>query len=370
MHPWEDREPSRNRPGHASVIVLGVMQTARPAFVLREARPSDRRRLLRLARELDSINLPTDSSEMAQMLVRSARSFRGLIPNRARAVYIFCAEEIVTREIAGASMIIGQHGTPQSPHYYLEMDSDERYSARLRKMFRHTYLRLRHSMDGPTEVGGLIVTLAMRHRPERVGKQLSWVRFAYIARHLKRFQDHVIAEILPPSTGNQGNVFWDHYGRRVTGLSFREADRLSIHDKEFIPALFPDAPLYTFLLPDEVRDALGAVREESRGAVRLLEQAGMKFLNQIDPFDAGPYYGAATAELIPVRQRSLLRLRTGEPAAEHARSFVLAHEDSRRGFRAVQASGLEEDGNLITASAVIEALGLGEGARVDVVPLP
>ena len=115
-------------------------------------------------------------------------------------------------------MIIGQHGTPQSPHYYLEIDSDERYSARLRKMFRHTYLRLRHSMDGPTETGGLIVTQAMRRRPERIGKQLSWVRFAYIGRHLKRFQDRVIAEMLPPTTDDQGNIFWDHYGQARDGI--------------------------------------------------------------------------------------------------------------------------------------------------------
>ena len=214
-------------------------------------------------------------------------------------------------------MIIGQHGTPQSPHYYLEIDSDERYSARLRKMFRHTYLRLRHSMDGPSETGGLIVTQAMRHRPERIGKQLSWVRFLYIGRHSKRFQDRVIAEMLPPTIGDHGNIFWDHYGRRVTGLSFREADRLSIHDKEFIPALFPDAPLYTFLLPDEVRASIGAVRDESRGAVRLLEQAGMKFLNHIDPFDGGPYYGAPTSELVPVRQRRTLKFE-GRRAARRA----------------------------------------------------
>ena len=113
------------------------MDAAQPAFLIREARVTDHRRLLRLARELNSINLPTDSAEMAETLARSARSFRGQIANRARAMYIFCAEEIATRAIVGASMIIGQHGTPQSPHYYLEIDSDERYSARLRKMFRH-----------------------------------------------------------------------------------------------------------------------------------------------------------------------------------------------------------------------------------------
>ena len=347
------------------------MDAAAPAFLIREARPADRRSLLRLARELDSINLPTDSAEMAETLERAAKSFRGKVANRARAAYVFCAEEIATRTIAGASMIIGRHGTPQSPHYYLEIDSDERYSARLRKMFRHTYLRLRHSMDGPTEIGGLIVTRPMRHRPERIGKQLSWARLLYLGRHLKRFQERVIAEMLPPALGDQGNIFWDHYGRRVTGLSFRDADRLSSRDKEFIRALFPDAPLYTFLLPDEVRASIGAVREESRGAVRLLEQAGMKFLNQIDPFDGGPYYGAPIAELVPVRQRRTLKLRADEPPAEHARPYLIAHEDSRRGFRAVQTIALEEDeGRLAAPASAIAALGLAEEAYVDAVPLP
>jgi len=80
------------------------MDAAQPAFLLREARVTDHRRLLRLARELNSINLPTDSAEMTEMLARSAKSFRGQVANRARAVYIFCAEEISTRAIAGASM--------------------------------------------------------------------------------------------------------------------------------------------------------------------------------------------------------------------------------------------------------------------------
>ncbi|HZO82350.1 MAG TPA: arginine N-succinyltransferase [Candidatus Binataceae bacterium] len=347
------------------------MEPHAPAFIIREARPADRRRLLRLARELDSINLPTDSAELAEMLERSARSFRGRIANRARAVYIFCAEERATRTIAGASMIIAKHGTPQSPHYYLEIDSDERYSARLRKMFRHTYLRLRHSMDGPTELGGLIVTRAMRHRPERIGKQLSWVRFLYIARHPRRFESRVLAEMMPPSLGDHGNVFWDHWGRRVTGLSFREADRLSIHDKEFIRALFPDSPLYTFLLPEEVRAAIGAVGPETRGAVRLLEQAGMKFLNHIDPFDGGPYYGAPTAELLPVRERRVVRLRVGEPDPARARLYLIAHDDARRGFRAVQAIAAPTAGEaLVVPRGVIEALALKDDASADAVALP
>src|SRR5579859_1641795 len=302
-------------------------------FLLREARLSDKRRLLELARLLDSVNMPTRAGEMDDALRRSEGSFRGAIRSRARAIYLFCAEEVESRRVAGAAMIIAKHGTPASPHYYLQIDRDERYSHTLRKMFRHSFLRLRHSMDGPTEVGGLIVDPELRRRPEKVGKQLSWVRFLYIAKHRRRFENRIIAEIMPPLTPEHGNLFWDHYGRRMTGLSFQEADRLSIYDKEFIRALFPDAPLYTFLLPEEVRSFLGAVSEQSRGAVRLLEQAGLRFLDQIDPFDAGPYYGALIADLEPVKAIRSYRAVPGAVSTPAGRSFLVARED-RGEFRA------------------------------------
>jgi arginine N-succinyltransferase len=343
-------------------------------FLLREARPRDQRRLVELARLLDSINMPTTAREMGDSLKRCFQSFRGRIRDRARAVYTFCAEDLDTHRVAGASMIIAKHGTPASPHYYLHIDCDERYSHTLRRMFRHTFLRLRHSMDGPTEVGGLIVDPEMRRMPEKIGKQLSWVRFLYIARHRNRFESRVIAEIMPPMTPDHSNVFWDHYGRRMTGLSFQEADRLSIHDKEFIRALFPDAPLYTLLLPDEVRAFLGAVGEQSRGAVRLLEQAGLRFLEQIDPFDAGPYYGAAIADLEPVKALRSYRVMPGSvsaPSGGGERPYLVGFEDRARGFRAVQITTAAPDGGrIVVPSEAMAALGVKEGSTVDAIPLP
>ncbi len=345
------------------------MVSETPGFVIRQATARDHTRILRLARELDSINLPTEPAELREALVRCERSFAGRIRNRARALYIFCAEERRTRRLAGASMIIGKHGTPEAPHYYLAMDTEERYSHTLRRMFRHTFLRLRHSMDGPTEIGGLIVTAVMRGRPEQIGKQLSWVRFLYLARHRARFEAQVLAEMLPQFGPDYRNAFWDHYGREVTGLSFREADRLSTRDKEFIRALFPDAPLYTFLLPEDVRRSLGEVGERSRGAVKLLEQAGMKFLHHIDPFDAGPYYGAEVSELRPVKDYRTLAAAIGEVSPEKSRTYVVARED-RRGFRAVRAQAIVEESRIIVDGGVLDALAAREGDRLDAVPLP
>jgi arginine N-succinyltransferase len=340
-------------------------------FLIRQAAKSDHRQLIRLARELGSINLPTEPGELAGALERSARSFAGRIRDHARAVYIFCAEPAGGSRLAGASMIIAKHGTPQSPHYYLEMDSEERYSHTLRKMFRHSYLRLRHSMDGPTEIGGLIVAPAMRRNPEKIGKQLSWVRFLYIARHPHRFGARVIAEMLSPLTPNGSNLFWEHYGHPVTGLTFREADRLSVHDKEFIRALFPEAPLYTFMMPADVRASLGAVGDQSRGAVRILEQAGMKFLGEIDPFDAGPYYGAPITELAPVREFKRYRAVRGSAATgEAGRLYMAGCWDAARGFRAVQVAGVTDGRHLAMPPEALDALRIKEGAVVDTVPLP
>jgi arginine N-succinyltransferase len=337
-------------------------------LLLREARPSDHRQLLKLARELDSINLPTRGDEMVEALERSFKSFRGQIRDRANAVYIFCAEIVGKKKIAGASMIFAKHGTPLSPHYYLEMTSEERYSHALRKMFRHTSLHLRHSMDGPSEVGGLIVDPAYRGHPEKIGKQLSWIRFLYIAMHPKRFGQHVIAEIMPPLTKDHGNLFWDHYGRRVTGLTFREAERLSRHDKEFISALFPQSPLYTFMLPDDVRASLAAVGEQSKGAVRLLEQAGMRFLHHIDPFDAGPYYGAVTKELEPVKALRSSRIVPGvvDPSTKE---YLLAGED-RREFRAAKAPMILDGSKAVVDTEVLSLLDLKQKKEVKAVPLP
>jgi arginine N-succinyltransferase len=190
-----------------------------------------------------------------------------------------------------------------------------------------------------------------------------------MGRHLKRFEPKVVAEMLAPMLPGQGNVFWDHYGRRMTGLSFQEADRLSTHDKEFIRALFPETPLYTFLLPEEVAKAIGAVGAETHGAVLLLEQAGMKYLEQIDPFDGGPYYGAAIAELAPIKQRRVITAVAGEPAQERRSAFLIAVEDSG-GFRAVRTDAeLREDG-IVVAAGALKALGARNRARVDLIPLP
>jgi arginine N-succinyltransferase len=340
-------------------------------FVVREARAADLAAVLRLSRLLDSINLPTEAGELRRFLDRSRASFRGRLPRR-EAVYLFVAEERPRARVVGTSLIVAKHGTPEFPHFYLQMDSDERYSRTLKKMFRHTYLTLRRSLDGPTEVGGLVVDPPYRRHPAQVGKQLSFARFLYIAMNRRRFEDRIIAEMMPRLSEAGESPFWECYGRRVTGLSFREADKLSIRDKEFIDALFPSSPLYVCMLPPEVQASIGTVRPETEAAVRLLEGIGLRFLNQVDPFDAGPYYGGPVAEvsLVKALRRCRILPSEEEPVGGARRDFLLGWESAEAGFSCARVSGTLRGRGLHLSRDTLAALGLAEGARGALVPWP
>lgn len=345
-------------------------RNAAPRFAVRDARPADLPQLLRLSRILDSINLPTERSELRAAIAQSRSSFARRMKDPARELFIFVAEDRSSGRLIGSSMIIAKHGTPESPHYFLEMVSDERYSKTLRKMFRHTYLHLRHSMDGPTEIGGLVVDPRFRRHPDRIGTQLSFVRFLYIAMHRDRFGAEVIAEMKPPLTPQGESRFWQCYGARVTGLTFREADRLSTRDKEFIPALFPDIPIYTCMLPIEVQEEIGRVGPETVGAVHLLERIGLRFLKQIDPFDAGPYYGAPLDQIRLIRETQPVRLVAEDSGAPTGGvgNFLIGVE--RRGFLAFCVRGRRVEDRLFLPPACLHDLSLPPETRAVAAMLP
>lgn len=338
-------------------------------FLLREATAADLPQVLRLARILDSINLPTEKNDLVALMHRSALSFRGQIQDRQDGMYLFVLEERAIQRVAGTAMLIAKHGTPESPHFYLEMATDQRYSKTLKKMFRHTYLILRRCLDGPTEVGGLVVDPAYRQHAGKIGKQLSFVRFLYLAMYPERFEDEVVAEMMPPLTADKESLFWECYGKRVTGLSFCAADKLSTKDKEFIDTLFPSIPLYVCMLPVEVQEQIGQVGPDTRGAVHLLEKVGLRFLRHVDPFDGGPYYGAKVEEIVLVQQFRRYRLRADHSgcAAEIGQDLLIGWEGTQ-GFCAARVNAYQEASVLCCPAAVLQSLDLQEDTEVGAIP--
>lgn len=340
-------------------------------LILRPIERPDLEPLVALATLLDSVNLPADRTFLAARIEASMRSFAGDLAHRRDGVYVFVLEDSASARVIGTSTILARHGAAGHPFYWLQVYTEERHSAELGSHFAHQKLRLRSTEHGATEIGGLILDPGYRRHPRKCGKALSIVRFAYIGAHPERFERDVMAEMLSPFDESGSNLLWEAFGARFTGLTYREADRLSSRSKQFIADLFPCDPVYTTLFPSEVQAVIGQPGETARAAVRILEKVGFRYLDQVDPFDGGPYYGAARDAIASVRGRRELVL-PGLPAEADGGAegpLALVSAEATLGFRATVVP-LDARGVPAVSREAREALGVKGGDSVAVTPLP
>jgi arginine N-succinyltransferase len=344
-------------------------------LILRPVEAEDLDDLLGLAAQLDSVNLPRDREFLAERIARSRQSFAAAYGRERgdwrQCAYVFVLEDLAAGRCVGTSLILAKNGRPEAPYYWLEVSSEERWSPELKKRFVHKKLRLRSTVDGPTEVGGLILDAAYRSHPLKCGKALSIVRFAFISAHPERFERQLIAEMLSPFDAPGKNRLWDAFGARFTGLPYREADHLSGRTKQFIADLFPEDPVYVTLFPEEVQKVIGEPNETAKAAVRILTKIGFQPMNQVDPFDGGPYYGAARDAVVSVRERRELVLpgTSAAPGSADARPLALLSTEVGGSFRAGVVP-LDESGAPVVSAECREILRVKSGDRVSVTPLP
>ncbi|HVP69474.1 MAG TPA: arginine N-succinyltransferase [Anaeromyxobacteraceae bacterium] len=339
-------------------------------LLVRDVQTSDLPALRELARVLNSVNLPADDRALAGIIERSRQSFACRIPDPLRRSYLFVAEDPRRRRVLGCSMVIAQHGTRESPCTFFDVAEREHYSSTLDRHFRHTVLSLGFHFDGPTEIGGLVVHPAARRREEQPGKQLSFVRFLYMAMYPGRFRETVLAELMPPLSADGRSAFWESCGRRFTGLDYQEADKMSRRNKEFIQQLFPASDLYATLLPPRVRARLGAVGPEAEGARRLLERVGFRYVNRIDPFDGGPHYEARLRDISVVRTHREAKA-SGRPPPRGCPEWLVGVSRPRQRirFRAVRSPARIAAGEVELPADALRLLGARPGDRVHLLPL-
>jgi arginine N-succinyltransferase len=275
-------------------------------FVVRDIAPEDLDDFQRAAAHLDSVNLPDDRKALAQLIERSQGSFAAVASGAAEPLakdrcFVFVAAASDTGRVVGTSMIFPQHGNRKAPHVYFDVLEEERYSETLDRHFVHRVLRIGYNYKGLTEIGGLVVLPEFRRHPGRLGRLLMSVRFLYIARHRGAFRDEVLSELMPPLEPDGTSVLWESLGRKFTGLTYQEADRLSQDNKEFIRSLFPQDPLYASLLPAHVQQLIGEVGPETKAVEKMLREVGFSYAHRIDPFDGGPHFHAKTDDITLVR---------------------------------------------------------------------
>lgn len=336
------------------------------AFEIRAATTAHRDAICELARYLDSVNLPHDPVGIQQILEASEASFAGEIADPARREYVFVLWDLEADRAAGTSMVIGQLGRRDAPYIYFDVRREEKYSATLDRHFVHTLLATMFSYDGPTEIGGLVVDPAYRRRPERLGTLISYVRFLFIAMRREDMRDGLLAELLPPLKADGRSHLWEAVGRRFTGLTYREADRLSKRNKEFIRGLFP-SEIYATLLSDEAQRVIGKVGEQSRGVEKLLRRIGFRYAQRVDPFDGGPHFLARTDEVSLVAGAVQRPTRIGHPGPDARSALVARGWGAAPHFRALPAH-VDAEG-VALEEAQLARLGLDPGEPVWVLPL-
>lgn len=334
------------------------------SFVVRPIHTDDLEQLQDLAQQFHLLNLPGNRKVLEGKIERSMASFSKELP-KEKSEYLFVMEDLEEKLIVGSSLIMGKHGTFDTPHSYFKILKRDHFSHDLGIGFIHQVLRFQMDTDGPTEIGGLLVNKIYRRRPEKLGKQISLIRFLYMGMHLDRFEERVTCELTPPLTDEGRSEFWEALGRRFTGLPYQEADLLSQTNKEFIESLFPQDDIYLCLLDSKARLVLGRVAESTKPAQHLLESIGFKYLEEVDPFDGGPHYGCKTKDILPIRFSEKFKVAEFRDAS-YKKPVLVGNE--AEGFCGVLAS-VDIRGNEISLPPKSrESLGISIGDEVVATP--
>jgi arginine N-succinyltransferase len=345
----------------------------RCAYEIRGAVSADEDQLLEVAHHLNTVNLPADREEIRGILELSQKSFSGAIKDPRRREHVFVLVDLDAQRIVGTSMIIGQLGRRDAPYVYVDVSEEERYSATLDRHFRHVVLKIGYSYNGPTEIGGLIVTPEYRKKPESLGLLISYVRFLYIAMHKDWFRDELLAELLPPLEPDGTSHLWNALGRKFTEMTYADADRLSKKNKEFVKGLFPEGAIYASLLPQDAQAVIGKVGAQTRGVEKMLRRIGFRYAWRVDPFDGGPHFTAPTEEVTLVKASHQARVtkRLGPSDAVKTRALVAVERSEPPYFCSTVAPwrrSPEGDGVEIGHEAA-DRLGIHEGDSVWLLPL-
>jgi arginine N-succinyltransferase len=340
-------------------------------YEIRGAGLEDEAQILELAGYLNTVNLPHDRPHVQRLLEHSEKSFSGAIKSAPHRKYVFVLSDLEKGVAVGTSMIVAQLGRRDAPYIYLDVSDEEKYSKLLDRHFHHTVLRVGYSYKGPTEIGGLVVHPGYRAFSERLGLQISYVRFLYIAAHRELFQSEVLAELLPPLEADGRSHLWEALGRHFTDMSYAEADLLSSENKEFVRDLFPRGDIYASLLSQDAQEVIGKVGAQTKGVERMLRRIGFRYAERVDPFDGGPHFVAPVDEITLVQQTAKTRLAGPLAGGARAISSLVARQYAEPPwFRALAVpAAIDPKGALRIPAEASERLGVSEGDELVCLPI-
>jgi arginine N-succinyltransferase len=329
--------------------------------IIRPARSDDLKHLYEMAKLTGGgfTNLPPDREALQAKLDRSEAAFSRTDDVFGDELFVLVLENVDTGEVRGTCQLF-THVGQKSPFYSYRLGTLTQHSRELARTFRAEMLTLTTDLEGASEVGGLFL-----HPGERaggLGMLLARSRYLFIRMHRARFADRILAELRGVIDEAGGSPFWDGLAGRFFGMNFQDADQFNaINGHQFIADLMPKHPIYTAMLTDTARAAIGLPHPSGRAAMRMLEKEGFRYANYVDIFDGGPTMTAQTDQVRSVRDAREQRVVgvNGDDGVE-----ALVATGSMRDFRCTCGSVREEADGVLLSRDTARALRVEDGARV------
>jgi arginine N-succinyltransferase len=339
-------------------------------FLMRNVVLADLEDLYELSGKVLFINLPHDKEIIKSKIKKSLKSFSTPSDNLAENYYIFVLEDTTQNKVIGVSMIHAQHGTEEEPHFFLRVSYENKFSSTINTGFVHGTLKLGLDTNGPTEIGGLVLHPEYRGNKDKLGKQISFVRFLYMGLNPSRFKEDILSELMPPFDKNGKAPLWEAIGRRFMNMEYREADILSRSNKEFILSLFPSDNIYMSLLPMDARDAIGNVGADTLPVQKMLEKIGFRYANEVDPFDGGPHYKCKLSSIKPIQALQKVRFKKAlaiDSIEKELSDILISFSHPRYEFLALKTKGIVSEENIFLYQEIIEEYDLLEGTEISAI---
>jgi len=316
--------------------------------------------MLASSHTLGITNLPRKRELLEQKIENSISSFSKKNSKPKNETYIMVLEDTETGEIGGTSGIFSKIGVTDASHFY----KIETIVPPPSPFPTPETIEILHPVaynNGPSEICGLF--LKNDFRKEGLGKLLSLSRFLFVASHLGRFDERMIAELRGVITKANTSPFWNSVGRKFLNISLREAYNLILEGKSFIPHIVPKYPVYIPLLPSSAQRVIGKPHHHTRPALKMLSQEGFTFAEEIDIIEGGPKLIARTRDIRTVRQSTSAQVKAITKKPIDSPQYMLG--TTSLNFRACYAHLRLSKGHQATVSAeVAEALQIKKGDSI------
>ncbi|WP_417621365.1 arginine N-succinyltransferase [Parasphingorhabdus sp.] len=334
------------------------------SFRIRAARIDDLQHLYEMAKLTGGgfTNLPADRNSLLQKLERSERAYQSDANEHGDDLFVMVLENIETGAVRGTSQLFTKVGQTW-PFYSYRLSTLSQTSKELDRTFSAQMLSLVTDLEGASEVGGLFL-----HPGERaggLGMLLARSRYLFIKEHRDRFGDKIFAELRGVIDEAGGSPFWDGLAGRFFGMSFQEADYFNaIHGNQFIADLMPKHPIYTAMLSESARAAIGVPHTSGRAAMRMLENENFSYDGYVDIFDGGPTMVARTNDVTSIRDSksgTITAIKEGEVKA-------IISSGSLQDFQATYAMITKSGDGVTIDQQAADNLGLSVGDTIRYIP--